>query len=118
MRAERRKVVDAGVTFVRKVGADIGEADWAFFERCYARTYAAHHSTPYLTRAFFLELARTMPETLLLVVARRDGRPIASARESAERSCTTSLHVLHTPPPRSRASAAKGHTYENLNASS
>jgi len=79
VRAERRKVADAGVTFVRKVGADIGEADWAFFARCYAHTYDAHHSTPYLTRAFFLALAQAMPEALLLVVAQRDGRPIASA---------------------------------------
>jgi len=79
VRAERRKVAEAGVTFARKVGSDIGEADWAFFAHCYARTYAAHHSTPYLTRAFFLRVAQAMPETLLLVVAQRDGRPIASA---------------------------------------
>jgi hypothetical protein len=79
VRAERRKVAEAGVSFERKVGADITEADWAFFARCYARTYSAHHSTPYLSRAFFLELARTMPETLLLVIAHRAGRPVASA---------------------------------------
>jgi len=79
VRAERRKVAEAGVTFVRRTGADIGEADWAFFARCYARTYAAHHSTPYLSKAFFVELARTMPETLLLVIARHGDRPIAAA---------------------------------------
>jgi hypothetical protein len=79
VRAERRKVAEAGVTFQRKVGTDIAEADWAFFAGCYARTYAAHHSTPYLTPAFFLELARTMPETLLLVIARQAGRPVAAA---------------------------------------
>lgn len=79
VRAERRKVAEAGLSFERKVGTDITEADWAFFARCYARTYAAHHSTPYLTRAFFLELARTMPETLLLVIAKRADRPIAAA---------------------------------------
>ncbi len=79
IRAERRKVGDAGVTCERKCGADITEADWTFFARCYARTYAAHHSTPYLTLAFFLELARSMPESLLLVVAKRGPRPIAAA---------------------------------------
>jgi len=79
VRAERRKVGEAGITCVRKAGRDITEADWAFFARCYARTYAAHHSTPYLTRAFFLELARTMPQYLLLAVARHGGRPIACA---------------------------------------
>ncbi len=79
VRAERRKVVESGITFQRKVGTDIAEADWAFFARCYARTYAAHHSTPYLTHAFFLELARSMPETLLLVTAHHAGRPVAAA---------------------------------------
>ena len=79
VRAERRKVAEASVSFERKVGAQISEADWAFFARCYARTYAAHHSTPYLTRAFFLELASTMPENLLLVIARQHDRPIAAA---------------------------------------
>jgi predicted N-acyltransferase len=28
-------------------------ADWRFFNRCYQRTYAAHHSTPYLNLDFF-----------------------------------------------------------------
>jgi predicted N-acyltransferase len=79
VRAERRKVADAGLHFERKVGTEIDEADWAVFARCYALTYAAHHSTPYLTHAFFLELARAMPEALLLVIARRGRRPVAAA---------------------------------------
>jgi predicted N-acyltransferase len=79
VRAERRKVADAGITFRRKAGSEVSEADWAFFARCYASTYSAHHSTPYLTRRFFLRLAQTMQESLLLVLAFRDGTPIASA---------------------------------------
>jgi uncharacterized protein len=79
VRAERRKVREAGVSFERKVAADITEKDWDFFYRCYANTYAAHLSTPYLTRSFFTALAQTMPRSLLLVVARRGGQPIASA---------------------------------------
>jgi predicted N-acyltransferase len=79
VRAERRKVVEAGITFRRKVGTDISEADWAFFARCYASTYSAHHSTPYLSRHFFLRLAQSMQESLLLVLAFREGRPVASA---------------------------------------
>jgi predicted N-acyltransferase len=79
VRAERRKVAAAGVTLERKVGAEITEADWTFFARCYALTYAAHHSTPYLSPRFFRQIGASMPESLLLVVARKDGRPIASA---------------------------------------
>ena len=79
IRAEKRKVLTEGVVLERKVGRDISDSDWDLFMRCYATTYAAHYSTPYLNRRFFLQIARSMPETLLMVVARRDGRPIATA---------------------------------------
>jgi hypothetical protein len=79
IRAERRKVADAAVVVEMLEGPAISEADWAFFSRCYRTTYAQHHSTPYLNRAFFLELARTMPDALLMARASRDGRPIAAA---------------------------------------
>jgi predicted N-acyltransferase len=79
IRAERRKVLDAGVVVERRVGAGITEADWRFFVRCYQSTYRAHMSSPYLNLDFFLRLAASMPDHLMLVLARRGGRPIASA---------------------------------------
>jgi predicted N-acyltransferase len=79
IRAERRKVGEAGVTLERRVGREITEADWRFFFRCYLATYRAHFSSPYLNLEFFLRIAETMPDHLLLVLARRDGRPIGSA---------------------------------------
>ena len=79
IRAERRKVREAGVTLERRVGRDIGEADWRFFFRCYLATYRAHFSSPYLNLDFFLRIADAMPEQLMLVLARRDGKPVASA---------------------------------------
>lgn len=79
IRAERRKVAEAGVSFVRKIGTAIEEDDLRFFSRCYARTYAAHHSTPYLNLKFFVELVRTMPQHIVLVIALREGQPIASS---------------------------------------
>jgi predicted N-acyltransferase len=79
IRAERRKVRDAGITCRRLEGAQIGEADWRFFKRCYDHTYAAHYSSPYLNLDFFLRIGATMPDNLLLVIAERDGKPIASS---------------------------------------
>ena len=79
IRAERRKVHDAGVTMRRVRGVDATDADWKLFNRCYQRTYKAHHSTPYLNLDFFLRIGRTMPHNLLLVVAEREGKPIASS---------------------------------------
>ena len=79
IRAERRKVREAGVVLERRIGSQITEGDWRFFHRCYRTTYSQHQSTPYLTLAFFQQLARAMPEALLLILARRDGAPVASA---------------------------------------
>jgi len=79
LKQDRRRVADAGVTFVRKTGAEIDVADWAFLYRCYEATYHAHHSTPYLTRAFFERIGATMPQHLLLAVGYRDGRPLCAA---------------------------------------
>ncbi len=79
IRQERRKVVDAGVRFRALRGADITGADWAFFYRCYERTYLEHGNAPYLTPSFFSEMARAMPAHWVLFVAERNGRPIASS---------------------------------------
>jgi len=76
---ERRRVVDAGVTFSVASGDAIERSDWDFFYRCYTLTYRAHHSTPYLTRDFFARSAATMAEHWLLFVAWRHGRRIASS---------------------------------------
>src|SRR5690606_21004972 len=79
LRQERRKVKDAGVRYRWLEGDDIRERDWAFFHRCYRTTYREHHSTPYLNLEFFCRIGRALPEHTMLVVAEREGRPIASA---------------------------------------
>ncbi|AIO47802.1 GNAT family N-acetyltransferase [Burkholderia cenocepacia] len=79
IRAERRKVHDAGVTFRRLTGDRITDADWRFFSRCYRQTYREHYSSPYLNLDFFRTIGATMSENLLLVIAEADGQPIASA---------------------------------------
>ena len=79
IRAERRKVAEQGVMFRQVRGIDASEADWRFFNRCYAHTYAAHHSTPYLNLAFFQRIGAEMPQNILLIIAERDGGPVASS---------------------------------------
>ena len=78
-RQERRRVAEAGVTFRWALGADITADAWNFFYRCYERTYLEHGNPPYLTRAFFQQMADRMPEHWLLFIAEREGRPIASS---------------------------------------
>jgi predicted N-acyltransferase len=78
--AERRKVRDAGIRIRVVAGADIGESDWDFFYRCYAMTYALHHSTPYLERDFFSLVGQSMPEHLVMFIAEHgNGRRVAAS---------------------------------------
>ena len=102
---ERRRVAQAGVRFTVHEGADIDERLWDHFHRCYELTYAAHHSTPYLSRAFFAEMARTMPEHWVMFVGWHAGEPIAAsliAVDAARRAawgrywgCTQAVPCLH-----------------------
>lgn len=79
IRQERRKVSDAGVQFRWAQGANITDADWDFFYRCYERTYLEHGNLPYLNRDFFARMQTTMPDNWLMFTAERDGRPIATS---------------------------------------
>ncbi|MHB0991476.1 MAG: GNAT family N-acetyltransferase [Burkholderiales bacterium] len=79
IKQERRRVRDAGIGFEWLVGEQITAAHWEFFVECYNRTYLQHRSTPYLNLDFFRRIGATMGDKVLLVLAVRDGRPIASA---------------------------------------
>ena len=79
IKQERRRLQEAGVTFVRKCGRDIAAADRAFFFECYERTYRAHRSTPYLSLDFFDAISETLGDRLLLVVGYRNGKRLCAA---------------------------------------
>jgi uncharacterized protein len=72
-------VAEAGVSFRSAQGANITPSDWAFFYRCYERTYLEHGNAPYLNRDFFHRMAQSMPENWVMFTAERDGQPIASS---------------------------------------
>ncbi|MEN9538195.1 MAG: hypothetical protein RLZZ126_430 [Pseudomonadota bacterium] len=79
IRAERRKVADAGVCFRALNGQEITSADWDFFYRCYERTYLEHGNPPYLNRDFFDRLGRSLAEHWVLFIGERAGEPIAAS---------------------------------------
>ncbi len=78
IRRERAKAA-AGLEIVHLSGADIEERHWDAFWSFYQDTGARKWGHPYLTRAFFSLLGERMADRLLLVFARRAGRPIAGA---------------------------------------
>ena len=79
IRAERRKVREAGVTTCVRSGAQITPEDWAFFYRCYANTYHVRGNTPYLTPEFFLTVGQTLSEHCVMAIATRRDQPIAAS---------------------------------------
>ena len=89
VRQERRKVSDAGIRFKWLEGCDIHDRDWAFFNRCYRQTYRQHHSTPYLNLEFFHRIGRTLQRHFVMIVAEREGTPIAAslAVRDSDRLC-------------------------------
>jgi uncharacterized protein len=78
IRKERAAARD-GLDFVHLSGADITEAHWDAFWTFYQDTGARKWGRPYLTRAFFSLLGERMGEHVILMLALRDGQPIAGA---------------------------------------
>ncbi len=79
IRKEREVAQAFGGTIERLTGDQITPAHWDAFWQFYQDTGARKWGTPYLTRRFFTELQDTMRRDVLLVLAMRDGRPVAGA---------------------------------------
>ena len=79
IRREREQVSREGISFRHIPGKISTASDWQFFYRCYQNTYHEHHSSPYLNDAFFALWVERMPEHLHLIIAERQGTPIASS---------------------------------------
>ena len=78
IRKERAQAVK-GLEIVHLTGAGIEEAHWDFFWTFYQDTGARKWGQPYLARLFFSLLGERMADRLLLILALRDGVPIAGA---------------------------------------
>jgi hypothetical protein len=78
IRKERATAVE-GLTIRHLTGAAIGEAEWDAFWHFYQDTGSRKWGRPYLTRAFFSGLGAAMGDRVLLILAERDGVPIAGA---------------------------------------
>ena len=78
IRKERAAAV-AGLTIEHVSGAALSEAHWDAFWHFYQDTGARKWGRPYLTRAFFSLLGERMGDRVLLILAKRGGRPIAGA---------------------------------------
>jgi predicted N-acyltransferase len=77
-RRERRRVAEAGVHFETRMG---DELDAALLDRIYALhrdTFLRHGHEPYLTRTFFSDIAKSLPQALMVKLALH-GRSVVAA---------------------------------------
>lgn len=78
IRKERARACD-GLHIDWITGDALSESHWDAFWTFYQDTGARKWGTPYLTRSFFSALGERMADKVLLILAHRDGRPIAGA---------------------------------------
>ena len=79
VRRERREAQADGIVIRQLHGVEIEERHWDAFWVFYQDTGARKWGHPYLTREFFRDVAQSMKNSLLMIVAERDGNPIAGA---------------------------------------
>ncbi len=92
IKRERRRAVEQGVTFEILDGHAAGEEHWRLFHHYYAATFDRKGGLPTLSPGFFAEIARTMPEAVVLVLARHAGEYVAAALNLRD---DTSLYGRH-----------------------
>ncbi len=79
IRRERRDALANDISIEWLTGDDLTEAHWDAFYRFYIDTGSRKWGSPYLNREFFSLIGEVMPEDILLIMAKREGRYIAGA---------------------------------------
>ena len=79
IRRERRDALANGITIECLTGSDIKTEHMEAFYTFYMDTGSRKWGRPYLTRAFFSIIQETMPDQILLIMAKREGQYIAGA---------------------------------------
>lgn len=79
VRRERRRIAELDLECRWLGGSDLDASDIGLMYRLYSSTYYAHGMRPYLSRDFFDELTKRIPENLSVCFARRDIDIVAGA---------------------------------------
>ncbi len=77
VRKERRRAAETGLDISVLTGPELSAADWQALSEFYFDTCDKHGSGPYLTPAFFRELAQTHAKRVVAVLAKRQGVVVA-----------------------------------------
>lgn len=79
IRRERRAALESDVEIEILSGSDLREEHWDAFYRFYIDTGSRKWGRPYLNREFFSLINERMPEKIVLMMCKRQGRYIAGA---------------------------------------
>lgn len=79
LRQDRKRLAETGVEFQWLTGQEIDNGTLRFLYLCYAQTYLEHGHSPYLNLDFFERLYDHIPSSLVVIIAKRQGVPIAAA---------------------------------------
>ncbi|MBO9194047.1 GNAT family N-acetyltransferase [Rhizobium sp. 16-449-1b] len=79
LRKERRAALENGISIDWLTGSDLTEDIWDQFFAFYMDTGSRKWGRPYLTREFYSLIGERMPEDILLVMAKHNGRYVAGA---------------------------------------
>ncbi|MFN3233638.1 MAG: GNAT family N-acetyltransferase [Alphaproteobacteria bacterium] len=79
IRKERKQAVENGITMEALTGAALAEGHWDAFYGFYVDTSTRKWGRPYLNRTFFSMIGETMPDKIVLMMAKREGEYIAGA---------------------------------------
>ena len=103
IRKERQSIQAQGIAFHQLTGANIRPEHWDDFYRFYLSTIDKKWGGAYLTREFFTEIATSLADKILLVMASQNGQMIAGALNFIGKDtlygrnwgCITELPNLH-----------------------
>lgn len=79
IKRERRIVKEQEITFEILNGISATDDHWDVYHRFYESTFERKSGMPTLSKDFFKEIARTMPENIVLVLAKHQDEYVASA---------------------------------------
>jgi len=79
VKRERRRIAEAGIHFDWIKGDAVTAAEWDAVYEFYSNTFIRRGRPPYLNRDFFDAISASVPDNVLVVLARFEDQPIAAA---------------------------------------
>ncbi|MDZ7662929.1 GNAT family N-acetyltransferase [Thiohalophilus sp.] len=103
IRRERRMVQEQGVEIEIRHGDEMEEQHWDIYHRFYRSTFERKSGIPTLSREFFMEIGETMPNNMVVVMAKHQGEYVAAAFNirgddtlyGRHWGCNREFHSLH-----------------------